>query len=221
MSPLTTAQKLWPMQALTVFALAWAQALYALPAFTAILETSRAAREYNVPIIADGGIKYSGDMVKALAAGASTVMMGSFFAACTEAPGEILDFTREQVPVQFASLLVSNQLTYKFKQYRAMGSVGAMTEGARINAEDEFHGKSFKDQVLVAEGVESLVPLKGTVQEVCDQSIGGLRSGLYYVGAKNIAELQEKAEFIQLTSASLKESHPHDVIITNPGRNYS
>jgi IMP dehydrogenase len=192
-----------------------------VPQLTAILETSRAAREYNVPVIADGGIKYSGDMVKALAAGAETVMMGSFFAACAEAPGDILDFAREQVPVQFASLLTDGSASYKFKQYRAMGSVGAMTEGARINAEDEFHGKSFKDQVLVAEGVESLVPLKGTLQEVCDQSIGGLRSGLYYVGAKSIPELQKMAEFIQLTSASLKESHPHDVVITNPGRSYS
>jgi IMP dehydrogenase len=101
-----------------------------------------------------------------------------------------------------------------------MGSVGAMKEGAHVSAEDEFHGKSFKDKVLVAEGVEGLVPLRGTVKNVCDQAIGGICSGMFYIGAKTIAELQEKAAFIRLTPASLKESHAHDVVITNPGQSY-
>jgi IMP dehydrogenase len=191
-----------------------------MPQFTAIIETSRAAREYNVPIIADGGIKYSGDMVKALAAGASTVMMGGYFAAAKESPGEILEYTADQVPAQFKGIKREGVTTYAFKHYRGMGSVGAMTDGAKINAEDEFHGKSFKDKVLVAEGVESLVPLKGTVEEICDQALGGIRSGMFYVGAKSFKELQEKAQFIQLTQASLAESHPHDVLITNAGKNY-
>jgi IMP dehydrogenase len=110
--------------------------------------------------------------------------------------------------------------TYKFKQYRGMGSIAAMARGAKIKSEDEFHGKSYKDRVMIAEGVESLVPLKGSVEELIDQAVGGIRSGMYYVGAKNIQELWQKAKFIQITQASLNESHPHDVLITNPGKNY-
>lgn len=191
-----------------------------MPQFTAILETSKVAREYGVPVIADGGIIYSGDMVKALAAGASTVMMGGYFAAAAEAPGELVEFTAEQVPAQFRNIIRQGVDSYIFKQYRGMGSVGAMTDGAKINAEDEFHGKSFKDAVLVAEGVESLVPLKGTINEICDQALGGIRSGLFYVGVKSFKELHEKAQFIQITQASLRESHAHDVLITNAGKNY-
>lgn len=191
-----------------------------MPQFTAIVETSRAAREHNVPVVADGGIIYSGDIVKALAAGASTVMMGGFLAAAKEAPGEIVEYAVDQVPSQFRNIIREGIATYTFKQYRAMGSVGAMTEGATINAEDEFHGKSFKDKVLVAEGVESLLPLKGTVEEICDQALGGIRSGMFYVGAKSIEELQQKAQFVQLTQAALSESHPHNVLITNAGKNY-
>lgn len=192
-----------------------------VPQLTAIEETVRAAKKYNVPIIADGGIRYSGDIVKALAAGASTVMMGGFFAACVEAPGEVVQLSALQVPNRFKSILREEKATYAFKSYRGMGSVGAMQEGARINSEDEFHGKSFKDSVLVAEGVESLVPIKGALKDVCDQALGGIRSGMYYVGAKTIPELGKKAKFIQISSASLHESHPHDVFITNPGENYS
>jgi len=96
-----------------------------------------------------------------------------------------------------------------------------MKEGARINSEDEFHGKSFKDGVLIAEGVESLIPLKGTLENISNQAIGGIRSGMYYIGARTISKLQKKANFIRITSASLHESHPHDVFITNPGENYS
>jgi IMP dehydrogenase len=188
-----------------------------MPQFSAITETVRAAKQYDVPVIADGGIKYSGDMVKALGAGAETVMMGGLFAATAEAPGTVVELTPDQVPEQFRKIHLSS---YKFKTYRGMGSVGAMQQGASTKAEDEFHGKSFDGQVLVAEGVESLVPLKGTVQDVCDQAVGGIRSGLFYVGAKDVAALQATATFIQLTQASLAESHPHDVVVTNPGLNY-
>lgn len=159
-------------------------------------------------------------MVKALAAGASTIMMGGYFAAAKEAPGELIEFTADRVPAQFQNIIRKGINTYTFKQYRAMGSIGAMTDGAKINAEDEFHGKSFKDKVLVAEGVESLVPLKGTVEEICDQALGGIRSGMFYVGVKSFRQLQEEAQFVQLTQASLRESHPHDVLITNAGKNY-
>ncbi len=191
-----------------------------VPQFTAVTETVRAAREFDVPVIADGGLKYSGDMVKALAAGASTVMMGSLFAAAAEAPGEVVELRPEQVPARFKSIFRPDATSYRFKQYRGMGSVGAMQDGAKINGEDEFHGKSFKDKVLVAEGVESLVPIKGSVQQLCDQAVGGIRSGMFYVGARSITQLQEIARFIQITQASLTESHPHDVVITNPGDNY-
>lgn len=191
-----------------------------VPQITAIQETVRAAKQKGIPVIADGGITYSGDMVKALAVGASAVMMGSFFASCEEAPGEIVVLNTEQVPSRFKSITNKDQETYNFKYYRAMGSIGAMKEGARIKSEDEFHGKSYNDRVLVAEGVESLIPLKGSVKDVLDQAVGGIKSGMYYVGAQNILDLQQKSEFIQITQSSLTESHPHDVLIINPGKNY-
>ena len=191
-----------------------------VPQLTAIIETFSAAKKHGIPIIADGGIKYSGDMVKALAAGASTVMMGSYFAGALEAPGKVHELKPEHVPSRFKSILSKKQATYQFKEYRGMGSIGAMQEGARIKSEDEFQGKSYKDRVLVAEGVESLTPIKGTLKEIVDQSIGGIRSGMYYVGVKTIKELQEKGRFMQITQASLTESHPHDILITNPGENY-
>lgn len=191
-----------------------------VPQITALWETSRAGKEMGVPIIADGGIKYSGDMVKALAAGASSVMMGSFFAAAEEAPGDVKELTENQVPHRFKSIFKKGQEKYRFKEYRGMGSVGAMEKGAQIKSEDEFHGKDYKDSVLVAEGVEALIPIKGTLKEIVDQAIGGMKSGFYYIGAKNIKELWEKAKFIQITHASLTESHPHDILITNPGANY-
>lgn len=191
-----------------------------VPQITAIIETTKAAKKHGVPVIADGGIKYSGDMVKALAAGASAVMMGSFFASCLEAPGEVHVLKREQVPHRFQSIFKQDIEEYKFKEYRGMGSVAAMKKGAKIKSEDEFHGKDYKDRVLVAEGVEGLVPIKGTVKEIVDQAVGGIKSGMFYIGAKTAQELQEKAQFIQITHASLTESHPHDVLITNPGENY-
>lgn len=191
-----------------------------IPQLTAIKESVRGARKFGVPVIADGGIKYSGDMVKALAAGAETVMMGSYFASTFESPGNIVELTADQVPARFKDILKMNKKTYLFKEYRGMGSIAAMEKGAHIKSEDEFHGKSYKDRTLVAEGVESLVPVKGTVEELCSQAVGGIRSGMYYVGVKSLQELSQKARFIQITQASLAESHPHDVLITNPGKNY-
>ncbi|MGH7246059.1 MAG: IMP dehydrogenase [Candidatus Levyibacteriota bacterium] len=191
-----------------------------VPQVTALLETVKVGREANVPIIADGGIKYSGDIVKALAIGAGSVMMGSFFAAAAEAPGKKVMLSKNQVPRRFQSIFQKDKEMYEFKEYRGMGSVGAMKKGAEIKAEDEFHGKNYKDRVLVAEGVEGLVPVKGTVAALVEQALGGMRSGLYYVGAKSLSELTKKAQFIQITQASLTESHPHDVLITNPGENY-
>lgn len=191
-----------------------------VPQITAILETTRAANQFGISVIADGGIKYSGDMVKALAAGATAVMMGSYFASAEESPGQVLELTPEQVPARFKSILNKNQKTYKFKSYRGMGSVGAMQEGAKIKSEDEYHGKSYSDRVLVAEGVEGLVPIKGSVKDLVDQAIGGIKSGMYYVGTKTVKELQEKGQFMQITQASLTESHPHSILVTNAGENY-
>ncbi len=216
-----------------------------VPQITAIQETVRAAKKKGIPVIADGGIKYSGDMVKALAAGASVLMMGGFFAQAEESPGKVVLLSRKFIPHRFQSILppmeelesankknavikvdgekltLANERVFKFKEYRGMGSEGAMSEGARIKSEDEFHGKNYKDRVMVAEGVESLVPVKGTTQALLDQAIGGIKSGMYYTGARNIKELQKNAKFIQVTQASLTESHPHDIFITNPGKNYS
>lgn len=191
-----------------------------VPQITAISETVRFAKSHTIPVIADGGIKYSGDIVKALATGAQAVMMGSYFASCLESPGNVVELRREQVPHRFQSIFKQDIETYKFKEYRGMGSVAAMQKGAQIKSGDEFHGKDYKDRVLVAEGVEGLVPIKGSVKDVVNQTIGGMKSGFFYVGAKNIEELQQKAKFIQITQASLTESHPHDVLITNPGENY-
>ena len=190
-----------------------------VPQITAITETVKIAKRFGVPVIADGGIKYSGDMVKALAAGASTVMMGSFFAQTLESPGKTIKLRKNEVPHRFQSIF-SNSKTYLFKEYRGMGSLGAMKRGTKVKSEGEFHGKDYKDRVLVAEGVEALVPVKGSVQELVEQALGGIKSGMYYVGAKNIKEPWAKAQFIRITQASLTESHPHSVLITNPGNNY-
>ncbi|MCL4353739.1 IMP dehydrogenase [Patescibacteria group bacterium] len=191
-----------------------------VPQITAILETAKEARPKGVPVIADGGIKYSGDMVKALACGASAVMMGGFFASAGEAPGETVILNKEDVPRRFQSIFNHTHKTYMFKKYRGMGSVGAMEKGAKIKSEGEFHGKSYQDRVLVAEGVEGLVPIRGTVKEIAEQAIGGIKSGMYYAGAKNIEELWEKVRFTRITQSSLIESHPHDILVTDPGKNY-
>ncbi len=179
-----------------------------VPQLTAIIETVKAGKQRGIPIIADGGIKYSGDIVKALAAGASSVMMGSFFASTIESPGNIVELKRDAVPRRFQSIFKKDRQTYTFKEYRGMGSIGAMEKGAKIKSEGEFHGKDYKERILVAEGVEGLVPVKGTVEDVIEQSIGGIKSGMYYIGARSIKDLWEKARFLQITQASLTESHP-------------
>lgn len=190
-----------------------------VPQITAIKEVVRAAKGV-VPVIADGGVKYSGDMVKALGMGASTIMMGSFFASTEESPGKTFRLKKDQVPHRFQSIFTKNKTSYVFKQYRGMGSIGAMEKGVKIKSEGEFHGKDYKDRVLVAEGVEGLVPVKGSVKDLIDQAVGGIKSGFYYVGAKDIPQLWKKATFIQITQASLTESHPHDILVTNAGKNY-
>lgn len=190
-----------------------------VPQITAVQETVREAKPKGIPVIADGGIRYSGDIVKALAVGASSVMVGSLFAAATEAPGKIINLSFDQVPARFKSILNNKRGKYQFKEYRGMGSKGAMKKGARVGA-GEFHGKNYQERVLVAEGVEGLVPLRGKLKDIIEQLIGGVRSGMYYLGARNIPELWKKARFIQVTPASLKESHPHDIILTHPGENY-
>lgn len=190
-----------------------------VPQLTAILETAAVARAHDVPVIADGGIVYSGDIMKALAAGASTVMLGRLLAATEESPGKIVKLAPQQVPGRFQNILDGSK-EYKFKEYRGMGSIGAMKQGIAVSSEDEFHGKSYQGDVLVAEGVEGLVPCSGTLDKLLDQMVGGIYSGMYYVGARNLAELWQTAQFMRITQASLTESHPHDLFITNGGDNY-
>ena len=190
-----------------------------VPQLTAILETAAAAKGHKVSVIADGGINYSGDALKALAAGASCIMMGRLFAATAEAPGEKHYLKPDDVPSRFKSILNGSE-KYLFKEYRGMGSVAAMKKGIEISSEDEFHGKSYKSDTLIAEGVEGLVPCSGTVQDLVTQLIGGMTSGMYYVGCRNLQELWDTAEFMRITPASLQESHPHDLFVTNPGENY-
>jgi IMP dehydrogenase len=190
-----------------------------VPQLTAIMETAEVAHQAAIPLIADGGIIYSGDIVKALAAGASTVMMGRMFAATEESPGEMVELTPDRVPSRFQSIMDGSK-SYQFKTYRGMGSVAAMKRGIEISSEDEFHGKNYTGDTLIAEGVEGLVPCSGTVKDLLDQMIGGLYSGMYYVGARSLDELQKTAEFIQITQASLIESHPHDLFVTDGGKNY-
>ncbi|HWB38886.1 MAG TPA: IMP dehydrogenase [Candidatus Saccharimonadales bacterium] len=192
-----------------------------VPQLTAILETVSVAKQHGVPVIADGGINYSGDITKALAAGASSVMMGRLFAATEESPGDVIIFKHDQVPARFRSI-VNGEHDYKFKNYRGMGSLGAMQRGKQISSEDEFHGKSYDDKsVLVAEGVEGLVPCTGKLDLVAATMIEGVKSGFWYVGAKTIPELWETAVLRRITNASLTESHPHDLFITDPGNGYS
>lgn len=169
-----------------------------VPQISAIRECARAAKG-RVPIIADGGIRYSGDITKALAAGADSVMIGSLFAGCEETPGK--------------TIYMYNR---KFKQYRGMGSIGAMQRGSKDRYAQAHISQKEK---LVPEGIEGMVPYKGLVSEVIYQLMGGLRSGMGLVGAKNIGELK-KAKMIQITEASLRESHPHDIKITEEAPNY-
>ena len=169
-----------------------------VPQITAVMDCYEAAKPYGVPIIADGGIKYSGDMTKALAAGANVCMMGSMFAGCDEAPG---DFELYQ--------------GRKYKVYRGMGSIAAMENGSK----DRYFQTEAKK--LVPEGVEGRVAYKGTVEDTIFQLVGGIRSGMGYCGAKDIKTLQETGKFVKISAASLKESHPHDIQITKEAPNYS
>jgi IMP dehydrogenase len=190
-----------------------------VPQLTALLETGAVAHKAGVPLIADGGIRYSGDVVKALAAGAATIMVGRLLAATMEAPGKTHRLTPDEVPDRFKSI-INGADEYCFKEYRVMGSVAAMQQGITISSEDEFHGKSFTGDILIAEGVEGMVPCVGTVKDMVAQFVGGVQSGFYYIGARSIAEAWKVADFRRITQASLSESHPHDLFITNGGGNY-
>lgn len=169
-----------------------------VPQITAIYDAACAAAKYGIPVIADGGLKYSGDLVKALAAGASTVMVGSLVAGCEESPGETELYQGRQ-----------------FKVYRGMGSLGAMAKGSS----DRYFQQGNKK--LVPEGVEGRVPYKGALSETVFQLMGGLRAGMGYCGCHNIEELQAKSQFVRITNAGLRESHPHDITITKEAPNYS
>ncbi len=173
-----------------------------VPQLTAVVEGVRAAREFKKHIIADGGIRASGDIVKALAAGASSVMLGSLLAGTDEAPGEV---------VQLDDKL--------YKTYRGMGSVAAMKHGSAARYGQKWEKGKTKE--LIAEGVEGLVAHRGPLAEHIHQLTGGLRAGMGYLGAATLKELVNKARFIKITNASLIESHPHNLVITNPGKNYA
>ena len=169
-----------------------------VPQVTAVFDAAQVAAEYDIPIIADGGIKYSGDIAKAIAAGGNVVMLGSLLAGCEESPGDTEVYQGRQ-----------------FKVYRGMGSLGAMAKGSK----DRYFQQENKK--LVPEGVEGRVPYKGPVSETIYQMMGGLRSGMGYCGCATVDELRTKAQFTQITAAGLKESHPHDIYITKEAPNYT
>jgi len=171
-----------------------------VPQLTAIMEAAGAASKAGVPVIADGGIRTSGDMAKALAAGASTVMVGSLLAGTDEAPGEIFLYQGRS-----------------YKSYRGMGSVGAMARGSA----DRYFQQDIKDHLkLVPEGIEGQVPYKGPAREIIHQLVGGIKAAMGYTGSQTIADLQKRAKFVRITNAGLSESHVHDVSITREAPNY-
>jgi IMP dehydrogenase len=171
-----------------------------VPQLTAVMESVEEAAKSDTPVIADGGIKYSGDLAKALAAGADVAMVGSLLAGTDETPGEVFLYQGRS-----------------YKTYRGMGSVGAMARGSA----DRYFQQDIKDSLkLVPEGVEGQVPYKGAAATVLHQLAGGLRAAMGYVGAKNIEELHKKAEFVRISNAGLRESHVHDVLITRESPNY-
>jgi len=170
-----------------------------VPQISAVDECSAEGKKYGVPIIADGGIKYSGDVAKALAVGASVVMLGSMLAGTEEAPGEKIMYQGRQ-----------------YKAYRGMGSIGAMQKGSN----DRYFQEGTASDKLVPEGIEGMVPFRGSIVDVIHQLMGGLRASMGYVGGANIEQFQDKAEFVEITSAGLKESHVHDVTITKEAPNY-
>jgi IMP dehydrogenase len=171
-----------------------------IPQLSAIMETAEVSKRYDIPIIADGGIKFSGDTTKAIAAGAHTVMIGNLFAGSDESPGELVLYQGRS-----------------YKVYRGMGSLEAMKEGSR---DRYFQEDVESESKLVPEGIEGRVPYRGALSYCIQQLVGGLKSGMGYLGAQNIPELKEKARFIRITSSGLRESHVHDVIITKEAPNY-
>lgn len=164
-----------------------------VPQITAIMETVSIAKKYGIPVIADGGLRFSGDIVKAIAAGAGAVMSGSLFAGTLEAPGKVITVKGK-----------------KYKSYRGMGSVSAMRQGSAARYGQEY--RKGQEKKLLAEGIEGLVPYKGTVEDIITELSAGLRAGMYYTGCQTIQELQENTRFIRVTPASLTESHPHDIV---------
>ncbi len=170
-----------------------------VPQLTAVMDCAEVAAKAGIPVIADGGIKYSGDIVKALAGGSNAVMIGSLFAGTDESPGEFIIYNGR-----------------RFKSYRGMGSLGAMKRGSK----DRYFQETDEDKKLVAEGIEGMVPYKGPFKDFLYQLIGGIRAGMGYCGAANLEELRNNSEFIEITSAGLKESHPHDIRITKETPNY-
>jgi IMP dehydrogenase len=177
----------------------WVVAGVGVPQFTAIAEAARATRDAGVPVIADGGIRFSGDLAKAIGAGASTAMMGSMFAGTDEAPGEVFLYQGRS-----------------YKSYRGMGSLGAMARGSA----DRYFQKEVEDAKLVPEGIEGQTPYKGPIAPVVHQLVGGLRAAMGYLGARDIAEFQARARFVRITGAGYRESHVHDVMITREAPNY-
>lgn len=170
-----------------------------VPQVTAIMDCVEEAKKRGIPVIADGGVKYSGDIVKALAAGADSVMLGSLFAGTDESPGEFI--------------IIKGR---RFKAYRGMGSIGAMSRGSR----DRYFQDSVEENKLVAEGIEGMVPYKGPLKDYLYQLVGGVRAGMGYCGVKSIPDLQQNARFLEISVAGLRESHPHDVTITREALNY-
>lgn len=176
-----------------------------VPQLTAISNVADIASEHGIPVIADGGIRYSGDIAKAIGAGADAVMLGNLLAASYEAPGDIVVMNGKQ-----------------YKQYRGMGSMGAMTSSSGGGADRYFQNDKshMKHTKYVPEGIEGAVPYRGTVDEILFQLVGGLKASMGYSGAKDIKDMQQKAKFVRITSSGIKESHPHDLLITNESPNY-
>jgi IMP dehydrogenase len=179
-----------------------------VPQVTAIHNAARACRPAGVPLIGDGGLQYSGDIGKALVAGADTVMLGSLLAGCEESPGDLIFINGKQ-----------------FKTYRGMGSLGAMASrgrsGSSYSKDRYFQADVTSDSMLIPEGIEGHVPYRGPLAAVAYQLVGGLRQAMFYTGAATIPELQERGSFVRITSAGLRESHPHDIQMTVEAPNYS